>query len=429
MLLQRHLPRLVHPLSEDPLRGKSSTPVSILPGVISDSIPVYVCLPALSHRPRKAEQLSPRRSHLRLLRLRFYLSRITDRPLGQPQRQRRVSCDSWPDSNAALRAGRRPQHFPTSYWVLKPAALERSIELVLTVRSWQHAVNNNPGGPLDDSYMQQYDTIVKSCLSLGAKCIVDLHNYARWNGGIVGQGGQCSNDDLASFWDQIVKRYQTEANFRNIVFGVMNEPHDLDMNAWYAVALGGTSLKALISRRATTVQTVVTRIRSSGATSQMILLPGTGYTSAAGFNTNSAPALSKVTNPDGSTSGLVYDVHKYFDSDSSGTSSSCKDDPQIDSAFGPLATYLKSAGRKALLTETGGGDGTDCTGQDGPVSKAFDFMAQNSDVFLGWVGWAAGSFKIDYTISETPSGSEDQPFLKDIIVGKFKGQGGYQRRH
>lgn len=52
----------------------------------------------------------------------------------------------------------------------------------------------------------------------------------------------------------------------------------------------------------------------------MILLPGNDYTSAQQFvSDGSGPALLGVTNPDGSTTGLIFDVHKYLDSDNSGT--------------------------------------------------------------------------------------------------------------
>ncbi len=54
------------------------------------------------------------------------------------------------------------------------------------------------------------------------------------------------------------------------------------------------------------------------ATSQIILLPGNNWTSAETFISNgSGAALIKVTNPDGSTTNLVFDVHKYLDSDNS----------------------------------------------------------------------------------------------------------------
>ena len=48
------------------------------------------------------------------------------------------------------------------------------------------------------------------------------------------------------------------------------------------------------------------------------MLPGNDWTSAATFVSNgSADALAKVTNPDGTTTGLIFDVHKYLDYDNS----------------------------------------------------------------------------------------------------------------
>lgn len=117
----------------------------------------------------------------------------------------------------------------------------------------------------------------------------------------------------------------------------MNEPHDLDMPTW-----------------ANTVQEVVTAIRNAGATSQMILLPGTDFTNAGAFPGQSAPSLSSIKNPDGSTDNLIYEVHQYFDSDTSGTNTACSVDNT--GTFTSLGDYLRSAGRKAMVTEIGGGD-------------------------------------------------------------------------
>jgi len=54
---------------------------------------------------------------------------------------------------------------------------------------WQYLVNNNLGGALDSTAAGNYDQLVQACLATGASCIIDIHNYARWNGGIIGQGG------------------------------------------------------------------------------------------------------------------------------------------------------------------------------------------------------------------------------------------------
>ena len=61
-----------------------------------------------------------------------------------------------------------------------------------------------------------------------------------------------------------------------------------------------------------------------------------------------------MTNLDGSTTNLIFDVHKYLDSDNSGTHVNCVNNG-IDAAFAPLAQYLRKNRRLALLSETGGG--------------------------------------------------------------------------
>ncbi len=174
---------------------------------------------------------------------------------------------------------------------------------------------------------------------------------------------------------------------------------------------------------AATVQAAVTAIRNAGATSQIILLPGTDYTSAATFATGSAPFLSAVKNPNGSTTNLVYDVHKYLDSDGSGTHANCVS-TEINEAFAPLATYLRNSHRQAFLSETGGGSSdSSCLSN---LCAALDLLNNNADVYLGWTGWAAGSFDQSYVLSLTPtkSGSTwtDQPLLSQCVAGRFTGR-------
>lgn len=78
----------------------------------------------------------------------------------------------------------------------------------------------------------------------------------------------------------------------------------------------------------------------------MILLPGTGYTAVGSFvSSGSAAALSAVTNPDGSHTNLIFDVHQYLDSDFSGTQADCTSNGIGN--LNNLATYLRSNGRQA----------------------------------------------------------------------------------
>lgn len=42
---------------------------------------------------------------------------------------------------------------------------------------WQYLVNNQLGGTLNAINLATYDRQVQACLSTGAYCIIDIHNY------------------------------------------------------------------------------------------------------------------------------------------------------------------------------------------------------------------------------------------------------------
>ncbi|KAG9310013.1 glycoside hydrolase family 5 protein [Chiua virens] len=244
---------------------------------------------------------------------------------------------------------------------------------------WQYLTYNQMTGTLNQTQFANYNMLVDACLSTGAYCEIDIHNYARFNDEIIGQGGP-SNEVFADLWYNIANYWKYESR---VIFGVMNEPHDLpSIPTW-----------------AETVQAAVAAIRSTGATSQIILLPGDNYTSAETFvSGGSAEALNLVRNPDGTITNLVMDVHKYLDYDNSGTHMDCVTN-NIESSWFPLSTWLRENGRQALNTETGGGNVFSCVGY---LSQQVSYQAANSDVILGYLGWAAGSFATDYILSETP---------------------------
>jgi hypothetical protein len=55
---------------------------------------------------------------------------------------------------------------------------------------------NQASTSLDPTFLGKYDTLVQGVLKSGGYAMLDLHNYARWNGGIVGQGGP-SNENVS----------------------------------------------------------------------------------------------------------------------------------------------------------------------------------------------------------------------------------------
>lgn len=180
--------------------------------------------------------------------------------------------------------------------------------------------------------MGKYDELMQACLSTGSYCLLDIHNFAHYNGDIIGQGGP-TDEQFVELWTQLATKY---AKDDKVVFQIMNEPHDLDMTIWAA-----------------TCQKVVTAIRKAGATSQMILLPGTNFDSAGTLvSDGSAALLMNLTNPDGSTDDLILDIHKYLDINNSGDNVECVTN-NID-AFTTVAAYLRKVNRKGIVSETGG---------------------------------------------------------------------------
>ncbi|KAI6380806.1 hypothetical protein MCOR25_001481 [Pyricularia grisea] len=255
---------------------------------------------------------------------------------------------------------------------------DRGLNMFRLPISWQSLTNNQLGGQLDSNNFGRYDQLMQSCLKTGAYCMLDIHNFARWNGQIIGQGGP-TDDQFVNLWTQLATKYAAN---EKVVFELMNEPHDLDMALW-----------------AQTCQKVVTAIRNAGATKQMILLPSSNFNSAATMvSSGDADLLVAIKNPDGTTDGLLLDVHKYLDVDNSGTHSQCTTDNTA--AFQTVADYLRKVGRKALVSETGASMDSSCI-------TAFctqnALINANSDVFIGLVGWAAGSFSTSYILSLTPT--------------------------
>lgn len=267
--------------------------------------------------------------------------------------------------------------------------------------TWQSFVNNDlVANVLDETFMEEYDTILGSCLSLGAHCIIDIHNYAHWWGDIINQGGP-SGDSLAKTWSQLATRYAAN---ESVIFGIMNEPHaddnGFDMYNWAGV-----------------LNQTVAAIREAGATTQYILLPGTVYANAGVFVDQSAPALSTVTNPDGSFDNLIYEVHQYFD-DKGGKLTSCDTSSTagFQSIFSSLGDYLRANNRMAFIGELGGGNTDSCVET---VCAVLDTINSYADVYLGWTSWAAGNFRDDYELYESPDGDNDQLLVSSCFVPKF----------
>src|SRR6187551_1073402 len=94
--------------------------------------------------------------------------------------------------------------------------------------SWQFLTNNNAAAStLNSNNLGRYDQLMQACLGTGAYCMIDIHNFARFNGdgAIIGQGGP-PDEQFVNLWTQLATKY---ASNERVVFELMNEPHHLDV--------------------------------------------------------------------------------------------------------------------------------------------------------------------------------------------------------
>lgn len=284
---------------------------------------------------------------------------------------------------------------------------DQGANLIRLPVAWEYIISDSTDAGSESfnvDFFDTYNALVLAALDAGAYVIVDLHNYARWSDGtIIGQGGP-PDSNFETIWRMLATAFSWSPN---VIFGLMNEPHDLDMATW-----------------GTTCQNAVNAIRAAGATSQSILIPGDGYDTVSDWTSGDDNPMLAITDPShpGDSSYLLIDMHHYLDSTGSGTANTCVDNG-ISSAWEPFVDFLRSNGRYGIVSETGGGNTASC---ETYLHEGIQYLSTTaSDVVLGWSVWAGGSFDTSYALDLSPnSDGSDQPLwttaMKPFLPGGTK---------
>ncbi|CZT44395.1 probable endoglucanase 1 precursor [Rhynchosporium secalis] len=235
------------------------------------------------------------------------------------------------------------------------------------------------GSKFNETYFQEFaDAVNYITVTKGAYCILDPHNYMRYNdpsqqpmtGSVIGNASDvtaATTAQFGAFWGELAGRFK---NNEKAIFGLMNEPHDMETN--------------LVLKND---QAAIDAIRATGA-KQLILAPGNGWTGGhawtgayAGNSPSSSEVMFQITDPMNNT---AFDIHEYLDEDFSGTHALCSQ-PAASNLAG-VTSWLQKYGYKAMITEFGASNGTQCATY---LTDMVKYMAAN-DVYIGWTAWAAG---------------------------------------
>ena len=218
------------------------------------------------------------------------------------------------------------------------------------------------GGDLDAGQLARIDAVVARAASDGMKVDIDLHGYGYGYGNLVGSSGT-PDAALADFWGKMATHF---AGSPNVMFDVMNEPHDQTATQWAAAAQGA-----------------VDAIRGAGAT-QEILVSGTGWDEGKDW-TSSGNAAAMATVHD-SLGNMAFEVHQYFD-DGSGTSTAVSSPTVGPDRLADVTAWARTGGEHLFLGEFA--SGADAAGT-AALGNTLAFMKGNADVWQGGSYWGAG---------------------------------------
>ncbi|KAL7758766.1 hypothetical protein ACKLNR_011193 [Fusarium oxysporum f. sp. zingiberi] len=248
---------------------------------------------------------------------------------------------------------------------------DKGFNLFRIAMAWQH-VQTSLGGSLNETNMETVDELVKAITDDGGQAILDIHNYARWYCAVIDQPEvsflnpniTVTNDHFADLWTKLSERYKSNPK---VIFQLMNEPHDLNINKW-----GATNQAAILAIRKVTEK-------------QKILVSGTQFARLVDWEAFSQPGIGPglIQDPANNT---LYDFHQYFD-DIAGAYGLCEPWSGYVKRFEVVTRILRRNGFQGTVTEFGGGPFPQCAET---IQSMLAFLDRNSDVWYGWTAW--GSF-------------------------------------
>jgi endoglucanase len=260
--------------------------------------------------------------------------------------------------------------------------------------SWER-LQHDLLGPLDPGYTNQVVAFTNQAGLAGWLVIIDLHNYNRYATGAFDPAGVQVNTytqhifgdgsldttHLVDVWTRIATLFLGNPN---VVFNIMNEPHDFPVisDVWFL-----------------NIQDVMDAIRSTGA-DQLILVPNSRGSDVDHWDTyapngGSLDSVAALTITDG-MNNYAFDMHAYQDNPTSPTS-------YVD-LLTPVTNWATANGQRLFLSELGVMNGA----VNGALAlgNLLDYLNTNSNVWIGWTTWNLPPYNITQAGNYTIAGPE-----------------------
>ena len=278
-----------------------------------------------------------------------------------------------------------PQIYGTNFIYPSPAEFGyfagQGVNIVRLPFHWE-TLQPTLNQPLIPAEVDRLKAVVSGATAQGLVILLDPHNYARYYDKVVGSP-DVPDAAFADFWGRLAGQFRDDPR---VWFGLMNEPHDMPTDQWLGAA-----------------NAAIAAVRRAGA-KNLILVPGNGWTSASGWAANgNAVAMLQIHDP---AKHYIFEVHSYYDSDSSGTKPSVVSPTVGVERLRQFTLWCRQHHQRAFLGEFGAGDSPEA---QAAVDNTLAFMEQSRDVWAGFTWWAAGPWWGDYMFSVEPKGGQDRP--------------------
>lgn len=264
----------------------------------------------------------------------------------------------------------------------------RGMTVIRLPFKWER-MQRTVSGPLDEAELKRMDEVVAWARERGLKLLLDLHNYAAYDGRSLGTP-ELPDEAFADFWKRLASHYASETAI--FAYGLMNEPVKAQ-GRWPASA-----------------QAAVDAIRAVD-TNHTISVCGEGWSGA-----HSWKKANKDLQLHDPTSNLVYEAHQYFDRDNSGRYQQGYDDSGAHPQLGverlrPFAEWLREHNARGFLGEFG------VPGDDPRWIEVLDhFLAALRTNQIGGTYWAAGPRWGNYPLSVQPAQGRDRPQMEALAL-------------
>lgn len=230
-------------------------------------------------------------------------------------------------------------------------------------------------GSLDSTYAALIDQTFAYAAKYGLKVVLDLHNYMRYRGNIIG-----TSSVPYSAYQNIMTRIATRWRGQSALYGydIMNEPHDA-LAYWPTAAQYG-----------------INGVRSIDNT-RPIFIEGNGWASSY-YWPRYNDSLLALTDP---ANKLIFEAHTYFDADGGGAYATTVTsvDPQVGvDRVKPFVDWLRKNNRKGYIGEVGVPDTN-----SGYYTALANMLAYLKTHCIPTTYWAAGPGWGNYALSVEPT--------------------------